>query len=568
LSANFFQNNLISDIPGLAATTDGRFLNPWGITAGPTSPFWISQNNDGSTTIVSGTGTPSATRFTIPIPGDPLGSAGTPTGTVFNIDQADKAFMVSNGTTSAPAIFLFATEDGTILGWNPTVNPVGSDPAKAGSFVTLAVDNSGNNFTEPDPLKQTGAVYKGLAIATDAGGRTLLYAANFRSGKIDVFDTNFKPVTTLPAGAFTDPQLPQGFAPFNVQELDGKIYVTYAKQNDAKHDDVAGPGNGFVDVFNLDGSGGQRLISGGMLDSPWGLAVAPASLGDFAGDVLVGNFGDGHIHAFNPTTGTLVGTMNDPAGNPLTIDGLWGLRFGNNGPAGSADTLFFTAGINEEKDGLFGSLTPATANQEFLARVYQDLLGRSVDVSGQGFWGGMLDQGVAPGQVVQKIEASPEFLTDEVQALYNHLLHRPADPTGLMNDVAFLEAGGTENQLRVQILSSPEYLADRGGGTNAGFVNAAFMDILNRSATGDAGGQALIDALNNQTMTPAQVAAAIVNSLEASLDQVQGFYAQFLHRAADPAGLGGWGGLLQGGASDTVVIAGILGSPEFFNQGP
>ena len=230
--------------------------------------------------------------MSIPTPGDPTGSSGAPTGTVFNTDGGKNGgFVVTNGTQSGSAIFLFATEDGTVVGWNPGVNPAGSDPTKAGTFGTIAVDNSGNNFTNPDPNQQTGAVYKGLTIATgpdgpifasDPNSGTVLYASNFRSGQVEVYDTKFQHVA-LPAGAFSDPNLPKGYAPFNVQVIDGKVYVTYAKQDATKHDDVAGPGNGFVDVFNLDGTprlanGAVRLISRGPLDSPWGLAIAPAGL--------------------------------------------------------------------------------------------------------------------------------------------------------------------------------------------------------------------------------------------------------------------------------------------------
>ena len=266
--------------------------------------------------------------MSIPTPGDPLGATGTPTGTVFNIDGgATGGFTVSgvdkNGNPiTASAVFLFATEDGTLVGWNPAVNPKGFDPAKAGTYGIIAVDNSGNNFTEADPAKQTGAVYKGLTIASsatpgtpifasDPNTTTVLYAANFRSGKVEVYDTNFKSVT-LTAGAFADPNLPKGFAPFNVQVLGGKVYVTYAKQDANKHDDVAGQGHGFIDVFNLDGTPGlpggkERLVSRGPLDSPWGLALAPSSFGGLGGDLLVGNFGSGLIDVFNPTTGEVPG---------------------------------------------------------------------------------------------------------------------------------------------------------------------------------------------------------------------------------------------------------------------
>jgi len=365
LSANVLQTNLVSDLQGVAQHFDPNLVNPWGISESPTSPFWVSDNNAGVATLYNTQGVPQSLVVSIPRPGDPTGASGTPTGTVFNTTLATKTpgFMITNGVKSAPAIFLFATEDGTIVGWNPGINPVGSDPAKAGTFGTIAVNNSGNNFTEPDPLKQTGAVYKGLAIATDANGRTLLYATNFRSGKVEVYDTKFQLVTTLPAGAFTDPHLPKGYAPFNVQELGGKIYVTYAKQNAAKHDDVAGQGHGFVDVFNLDGTPGLadgkvRLITRGQLDSPWGLAIAPASFGELAGALLVGNFGNGRIHAYDAKTGHFLGTLKDPDGEPIQIDGLWALKVGNGGNGGDANKVYFTAGLFHETHGLFGSLTP------------------------------------------------------------------------------------------------------------------------------------------------------------------------------------------------------------------
>jgi uncharacterized protein (TIGR03118 family) len=364
LSGTVLQTNLVSDLPGVAAQLDPNLVNPWGISESSGSPFWVSDNNAGVSTLYNSTGTPQSLVVSIPTPVDALGAAGTPTGTVFNIDGGKTGgFQISGlsktGTpATASAVFLFATEDGTIVGWNPGVNPTGFATAKAGTYGTLAVDNSGNNFTEPDPNKETGAVYKGLAIATDANGRTLLYAANFRSGQIDVFDTNFKPVTTLGAGAFTDPKLPKGYAPFDVQTLGNQIYVTYAKQDAAKHDDVSGPGNGFVDVYNLDGSGEQRLISRGSLDSPWGLAIAPASFGSLAGSLLVGNFGNGHINAFDPSNGTFLGGLTDPDGEPIAIDGLWGLHVGNGGNGGDANTVYFTAGLFGETHGLFGSLAP------------------------------------------------------------------------------------------------------------------------------------------------------------------------------------------------------------------
>jgi hypothetical protein len=217
-------------------------------------------------------------------------------------------------------------------------------------------------------------VFKGLAIAsgngapiasTDPNSTFLLYATDFRSGQVNVYDPNFAPAT-LPSGAFTDPNLPKGYAPFNVQVLGGKVYVTYAKQNKEQKDDVAGPGNGFVDVYNLDGTGGfadgsVRLASRGDLNSPWGLAIAPASFGDLAGDLLVGNFGNGLINVFDPATGASMGQLKDPDGEPIQIDGLWALKVGNGGNGGDVNKVYFTAGLFDEAHGLFGSLSPVDA---------------------------------------------------------------------------------------------------------------------------------------------------------------------------------------------------------------
>jgi uncharacterized protein (TIGR03118 family) len=364
LSGNVLQTNLVSDLPGVAQNFDPNLVNPWGISESSGSAFWISDNNAGLATLYNTAGMPQSLVVSIPTPGDPLGTSGAPTGTVFNIDGGSTGGFKVNGVdkngnpVSAAAIFLFATEDGTIVGWNPAVNPQGFDPNKAGTYGIIAVDNSMN------PTADSGAVYKGLTIATDSNGRTLLYAANFRSGKIDVFDSDFQPVTDLPAHAFTDRHLPSGYAPFNVQELGGKIYVTYALQNADKHDDVSGAGHGFVDVFNLDGTPGlafgrERLISRDHLDSPWGLAIAPSSFGRLSGALLVGNFGDGHINAFDPAGGAFLGKLKDPDGEAIQIDGLWALKVGNGGMGGDTNSVYFTAGLDHEQHGLFGSLTPA-----------------------------------------------------------------------------------------------------------------------------------------------------------------------------------------------------------------
>jgi uncharacterized protein (TIGR03118 family) len=377
LQTNVLQTNLVSDLPGVAQVQDKNLVNPWGISESGGSPFWISDNNSGLSTLYASNpnATPPISTATqglvvgIPSPTDPTGATGTPTGTVFNIG-GKTAFLLTKGNGKS-AIFLFATEDGTIIGWN------------GGTEAVLQVDNSGNNFTEPDPAKQSGAVYKGLAIATgatpifnttaDPKGLTtsVLYATNFRAGTVEVYDSAFNRVA-LPAGAFADPNLPKGYAPFNVQVLGNQVYVTYALQDDTKHDDVAGLGHGFVDVYNLDGSGGTRLVSQGNLDSPWGVALAPKSFGAVAGDVLVGNFGNGRINVYNPVSGTFLSQLKDPDGEPISIDGLWALKVGNGGAGGDSQTVYFTAGLDHETHGLFGSLNAvAPGSPEGLAEQQQ-----------------------------------------------------------------------------------------------------------------------------------------------------------------------------------------------------
>src|SRR5262249_26326089 len=264
---------LVSDLPGVAANLDPHLVNPWGISESGTSPFWVSDNGTGVSTLYNTAGTPQSLVVNIPgpPPADPLGMDGTPTGTVFNtFGGANGGFKVSaNCRGPAASVFLFDTEDGTIAGWAPSVN---------GTHAIIAVNNSAS-----------GAIYKGLAIAGngttqliagDPNSKALLYAANFSAGKIDVFDPDFSVAKTA-AGAFTDPHLPRGYAPFNVQVLTvngtPKLFVAYAKQDAAKKDEVAGPGLGFVDVYNLDGTGEQRLVSRGDLNAPWGLAIAPAA---------------------------------------------------------------------------------------------------------------------------------------------------------------------------------------------------------------------------------------------------------------------------------------------------
>ena len=325
------QHNLVSDGAVPADLVDAALVNAWGLVASATSPWWVADNGTDSSTLYNGsTGAKLSLRVSVP---------SAPTGVVFN---GGTGFVVTSGSTSGAARFIFATEEGTILGWSPSVAP---------TQAVLAVDNSAG-----------GAVYKGLAIASTAAGDRL-YATNFHAGTVDVFDAAFHPVL----GGFTDAALPPGYAPFGIRHLGSTIYVTYALQDADKHDDVAGVGHGFVNAFDTEGNLLRRVASTGRLNSPWGLAVAPADFGTFSGDLLVGNFGDGHINAFDPGhfrgDGELRprGQLHAADGPPITIDGLWAIAFGNGAAAGPTNALFFTAGPFGEAHGLFGKLVVTTA---------------------------------------------------------------------------------------------------------------------------------------------------------------------------------------------------------------
>lgn len=320
----YLQHNLVSDTPGTADVTDPNLVNPWGVSFSATSPFWVSDNGTGKSTLYNGSGTAVALVVTVPSVAGPSGT-GNPTGQVQNNTTG---FVLANGK---PASFIFATEDGTINAWN------------GGTTATAIVNNS------------PAAVYKGLAIGTNASG-PMLYAANFRARTIDVFSGTFAPTTV--SGGFVDTNVPAGFAPFNIWPVGGKLYVLYAKQDNALHNDVAGPGNGYVAAFDFNGNLLTHLVSNGPLNSPWGVAIAPSTFGAFGGDLLVGNFGDGKINAFDPTSGVLLGTLQDSNGNAIVIPGLWALVFGNGGSGGDKNTLYFTAGLGGQQHGLLGSLAP------------------------------------------------------------------------------------------------------------------------------------------------------------------------------------------------------------------
>ena len=354
-SNRYVMTNLVSDLPGQAPKTDPVLQNAWGVAFTPAaSPFWVSDNATGCSTLYDGDGTILSLQVKIPLPGGlipntaclhvnpppatpPNPTPAAPTGMVWNPTTNPMTAFLVPGTTT-PASFIWATEDGTISAWAGGLTP---NPNNA----RLAVDN---------PDTTNGPVYKGLVFGVNANG-VFLFATNFRAGTVDVFDHTYTKVST--DGGFADPYIPRGFAPFGIQNIDGVLFVTYAKQNAQKHDDVAGSGNGFVDVFDTDGRLLRRFASRGALNSPWGVARASYSFGDFSGDVLIGNFGNGQVNAFD-SDGNFLGALRDQKGKPLAIDGLWTLTLGG-GAKSSSDTLYFTAGPNGEMDGLFGTITPA-----------------------------------------------------------------------------------------------------------------------------------------------------------------------------------------------------------------
>jgi uncharacterized protein (TIGR03118 family) len=317
------QVNLVSDQPGKAAILDPNLVNPWGMSHGPTTPLWVSDNGTNVSTLYAGAIPPtpvSIAPLVVNIPG------GVPTGQVFN-DTSD--FVVPG--TGMPALVIFATESGVLSAWNPEVSPVTS-AVQVGS-VAHGVD-------------------KGLALVHSPFG-PLLLATDFHHNRVDVYDSSF---TRLPVNRlFRDTSLPRGYAPFNVAEVGTNVFITYAKQDAERHDDVAGAGHGFIDEYTNYGVWLRRFASRGTLNSPWGMVVAPSSFGTFAGDLLVGNFGNGRIHAFNLRTGQFEGALRRPNHHVVKIDGLWGLVVGDSA-AGGTDAIWFSAGPDSEAHGLLGQL--------------------------------------------------------------------------------------------------------------------------------------------------------------------------------------------------------------------
>ncbi len=322
-AVQFNPTNLVTDDQSAHAAqiTDAGLKNAWGVSYAPTGPFWLSSNGAGTSTLYKvdpATQATSIVPLVVSIPG-----AGNPTGQVFNPLAASGQF---NGNP-----FLFVSEDGTVSGWRGALG------------------------TSAETLATPSAIYKGAAFGA-TGGNGYLYAADFRNGTVDAFKGNI--AAPVLSGTFSDPTLPTGYAPYNVQNLGGTLYVTYAKQDADKHDDVAGPGFGYVNSFDLQGNLLARVAGGGALNAPWGLAIAPSSFGSLAGALLVGNFGDGRITAFDSTTHAMIGQIEGAGGQALSIDGLWALTIGNGHSAGSSDLLYFTAGPDGESHGLFGVLTP------------------------------------------------------------------------------------------------------------------------------------------------------------------------------------------------------------------
>jgi uncharacterized protein (TIGR03118 family) len=312
---------LVSDQPGVAAQTDPNLVNAWGLTSGPTTPWWVSDNGTDKSTLYRGSdGLPQALVVAV---------AGGPTGAVFN---PTTGFSLPTG---GKALFIFDSEDGKLRAWN----------GAQGTTAIVVADRS-----------NADAIYKGLAIADTAAGPRL-YAADFHNARVDVFDGSFG----LLPGGFVDPSLPSGYAPFGIQTILDRVFVTYAKQDADAEDELAGQSLGFVDVFSTAGDLLGRVAQHGQLNAPWGLALAPSSFGRFAGDLLVGNFGDGQINAYEELpNGHFAhrGELRSAGGATISIDGLWALQFGKAGNNGPAGTLFFTAGPEEETHGLFGSITP------------------------------------------------------------------------------------------------------------------------------------------------------------------------------------------------------------------
>ncbi len=520
----FVQTNLVSDVANVAQVTDANLQNPWGLAVNPAGDFRVANAASGTVTLYQGDVNGSAfvaESTVIGTPIDPNQNRVAPTGMVFN---STTSFVV-NGK---PVPYIFAGLDGTLSATN----------AANHAQIVAAVQ---------------GAVYTGLAIGTNRSG-TFLFAANPNGGRIDVFNNTFQQV--LLAGNFADPNLSSNYAPFNVANVNGSLFVTYENRQDTVH-------GGVIDVFDTNGNLTGRFAANGPLNAPWAVAQAPASFGDFGNALLVGNFGDGHISAFDSTNGNYLGQLNGTNGQPVVIERLWQLSFGNGSSAGDAGTLYFTSGLNAEKDGLVGSLKPYVppATGSFVNQLYLDLLNRPADAAGLAYWNGLLGSGVSRQLVVTQIAKTVEHEHVEVNSFYVKLLRRSADTAGLNYWSAKLAGGTTLEEIATGMAGSPEYYQVHGG-TDGSFIASVYVDALGRLPEAD--GLAYFSAEMQGGVTSGQVASQIFASDEFKRDRIASFYQAFLRRAPEEKGILFFLSALKNGGRDEQVIEAIVASDEYF----
>jgi uncharacterized protein (TIGR03118 family) len=558
-ATTFTQANLVSDLPNVAPLTDPNLRNPWGVAVAPSGDFWVANAGSDTVTLYKGDVNGSAVSRDGAALTTPVGLTNqqiSPSGVVFN---TTRDFTVANPGYSGPASYFIAGLDGTITAVAPTFS---------GTTYTTAT-----NYKSQLVAATPNATYTGLALGGNSAGN-FLYAADPALGRVDVFNDTFQLVST--AGGFTDPTLPAGFTPFNVADVGGTLYVTYKST-------TTPDAGGVIDTFDTNGNFLSRFAAGSNLNVPWAVVQAPAGFGTYGGDLLVGNFGDGHISAYD-TKGNYLGQLTTPTAQPVAIERLWQLTFGNGTTAGNADTLYFSAGINGEKDGLFGSLTAATASgtptptpsptptptptpaaNPFVQQVYLDLLQRPPSASELNQWDAALSEGVPRMQVVLGVENSTEFRQAEVSNLYERLLHRAPGQQGLDFWVSRLSAGATLETVAAAIASSPEYFG-QAGSTNLGFLSALYQDALGRSP--DPAGQPFFLARLQQGATRFQVATVIFSSNEFRTNLIESYYQNLLGRGAPGSDSAFWVGVLQRGVRDESVVANFLSSDEFVSKFP
>ena len=519
------QTNFVSDIPGLAPIQDPLLVNPWGISMTASSPFWIANNKTGSSRLLKGDVAGSPLVFNSPINLVNIPNS-LPTGTVAN-GTAD--FVVTNGSATGPARFIFATQTGTIAGWNPNV------PAANSTDAQVAASHPTH-------------VYTGLAIGSN-GVANYLYAADFANRKIDVYDKNFALVSL--AGTFTDaavtPALPADYSPFNIQSLGGKLYVTYAKKDPMTGDEITGPGFGFVSTFDFNGVFLGRLISNGPLNAPWGLAIAPMStFGVYGGSLLVGNFGEGgaSINAFNVASGALNGPLQNEAGADIEIDELWALAFGNGGNGGDPNTLYFTAGPAEEQHGLFGSLKPTIASATSLIQFATDdfTIGEGsghIDVT-------VTRAGDASGTATVNFNTFDESTPDHAS--------QKSDYEIALGKLTF-NPGETSKTFRI-------FLVNDNFDENDETVNLALSNPTGAGVGLGSPNQASLTITDNDTGAP------VTNPIDDSTFFVRQHYLDFLNREPDTAGLNFWVNQIESCGADATCrqIRRINVSAAFFQS--